>query len=889
MKNRLVAFFGVLILVVLCAGCDMIPDTFGFNINANANIQTTSELGDNTLGRIDAVNETIANGLEVGPETRATIAELNDTIAKGVKAGFDEDTLSRVDELLRVVEDGVKIGLDDDTLNTIDGMVKTIDEMPGNWEASASDIIQTLDNTAGSTAKKLADEVEGVMKEARTNYQQMTAITGIEFRCNVDFLGSKVGATMQEFVGKSIVGKLKSIVSGKPMEETVPTPWVCQVMPDTLTLSQVGDKLVYETGVITLTGYNYVEENKPTALVVDESGAQVSVISLYPYLSSPYQIQLNIQDLDFSQVPARSRVVFKWPNVTQTSGIAILLPAHLPPVASFNTDKTSGYAPLTVQFTDTSSGQPTNWEWVFGDGTTSNEQNPSHTFTDSRDFMVSLTVTNSQGQSSVTRTIGVGTQLAADFTFSPSGGDLPLLVEFKDQSTGGATSWLWDFGDEGTSTEQNPQHLYTKTNTQGYLVTLKVENGQSSSSKAATDRIRVMDELKAQFSTDKKSGKPPLVVKFTDQSMGGASIVSWLWDFGDGTTSTLQSPQHTYSKTGNFDVSLTITRGDGKQSVEVKNALINSFTLMFRNFSKQMTSAFKDNSVYFTSFNNIQSGTPLNTGIPVAKYVCGVNGMAASNGVIMFNHVNADGLRVYMFPQSQTWWLIAEFQDVDWQQYYPKETWNVNVACFSKTLEGSVILYREDFRNIKGGTPLGTGIKTDDYFNCGVVGIAGLGATGFYYNTIFPIVLEADVNGSGSEWTIYADMDVADGGDTWNIPVLCLKRGTYQNVDTPPFLTQTVSFQGSITHQVVTDIKASDYLCGVNGYKAERGDIYTIHPQAPLDPSNVAANVLTINAVVKDGYWQVNADMASRYKDEDWTVQLLCVRKPFATTGTPPP
>ena len=62
-----------------------------------------------------------------------------------------------MDELLRVVEDGLKIGLDDETLANIGGIVDTINAIPGNWEKTGLDIIQTLENTAGSTAKTLAD------------------------------------------------------------------------------------------------------------------------------------------------------------------------------------------------------------------------------------------------------------------------------------------------------------------------------------------------------------------------------------------------------------------------------------------------------------------------------------------------------------------------------------------------------------------------------------------------------------------------------------------------------------------------------------------------------------------------------------------------------------
>jgi PKD repeat protein len=892
MKINKLFFYGLLmILVIISASCDIIPSDFNFAVNAN--IDTTSELGPDTLERVDAVNETLATGIEVGPETRASIDELNKTLADGIKAGFDEETLARVDELLRVVEDGLKIGLDDETLNSIDGMVETIDGMPGNWETSAQNIIQTLENTAGSTAKKLADEVAGLMQEARLNYQQMTAITGIEFRCNVDFMGSKVGATAQEFIGKSIVGKLKSILTGEEQEVTVPTPWVCQVIPDTLQLSQVGERMVYEAGIVTLTGYNYVTDNAPSAVIVDESGQIVPGISLYPYLSSPYQIQLNLQDLDLRLVPARSRLMFTWPNVAATSGIAILLPGHQAPVAGFSADPLSGVAPLAVQFTDTSSGNPTSWEWVFGDGSTDLVQNPSHTFLEQRDFQVQLTVNNSMGQSTVTSTISVGTELAADFTFSPKDGEEGLYVKFSDKSKGGPTGWLWDFGDGQSSTEQNPEHLYLTAKPEGYQVTLTVSKGAATSTRSSTDLIKVYHPLDAQFKASKVSGTPPFEVVFTNQSLGGTSIVGWKWDFGDGSTSIQKTPTHTYAKTGNFDVSLTITRSDGKKDVELKNAYINSFK-RFTVIPRLFTNTLQDGSVFFTSFTTGAGGTNFDTKIPYDKYVCGVNGMQADNGVIGVGRAARDGLRIYMYsansPQtnSLTWWLLADFQNIDVTPY-PKETWTVNVICFKKSLEGTIFLYRDDFRNINGGTPLKTGISTADYFNCSVVGMAGLGATGFLWGQVFPIVIQETVDGSGEEWVIKSDMDVTDGGDTWDIKVLCLKRGSYMNVENPPFVTQTIHYQGSVTTKVDSGISTSDYYCGVDGFTGERGDMYTVFPNGLFDPANITPNILTFKAFPQSGHWWVEGHLSSRFKQADWTINLLCVRKPLAVGGMPPP
>ncbi|MBW6475210.1 MAG: hypothetical protein K0B14_18930, partial [Anaerolineaceae bacterium] len=97
MRKNLITINVMLMVVLIMSGCK-IP------MSVDLNVETTSELGPNTLERIDDINDTLATGIEIGPETRDVIRELNQTIKNGIKAGFDEDTLARVDSLLRVVE-----------------------------------------------------------------------------------------------------------------------------------------------------------------------------------------------------------------------------------------------------------------------------------------------------------------------------------------------------------------------------------------------------------------------------------------------------------------------------------------------------------------------------------------------------------------------------------------------------------------------------------------------------------------------------------------------------------------------------------------------------------------------------------------------------------------
>ena len=136
------------------------------------------------------------------------------------------------------------------------------------------------------------------------------------------------------------------------------------------------------------------------------------------------------------------------------------------PVANFTAAPTSGNAPLMVQFTDASNGTVSGYVWDFGDGANSTEQNPSHIYSTSGTYNVNLTVTGPGGSDSEVKTgyIVVNEPLStspiAAFAVTPTSGDVPLAVQFTDQSTGTPTSWIWDFGD-GNNTTGQMSHTYT--------------------------------------------------------------------------------------------------------------------------------------------------------------------------------------------------------------------------------------------------------------------------------------------------------------------------------------------------------------------------------------------------------------------------------------------
>jgi PKD repeat protein len=166
-------------------------------------------------------------------------------------------------------------------------------------------------------------------------------------------------------------------------------------------------------------------------------------------------------------------------------------------VADFSGSPTSGCAPLTVSFTDLSTGTGIDgWDWDFGDGGSSTAQNPSYQYDNAGTYTVSLTVSSSSQNCSKqeikTGYITVYDIPVADFSGSPTSGDAPLTVDFTDLSTGNPTTWDWDFGDGvGTSDEQNPSYTYNDSGT--YTVTLTAGNICGSDVETKIDYITVTE------------------------------------------------------------------------------------------------------------------------------------------------------------------------------------------------------------------------------------------------------------------------------------------------------------------------------------------------------------------------------------------------------------
>ena len=169
-----------------------------------------------------------------------------------------------------------------------------------------------------------------------------------------------------------------------------------------------------------------------------------------------------------------------------------------PLVPDFSADVTSGPMALSVSFTDATTGStPTDWLWDFGDGSTSTEQHPVHAFTTPGTYSVTLTSFLGLQFATVTQRNLIEVfpaELLPDLSAEPAFGSHPLMVQFSDVSTDAhPTGWLWDFGDDTTSDEQHPSHVYQDPGS--YAVTLTTFLAGASATVAAPTVVQATGAL----------------------------------------------------------------------------------------------------------------------------------------------------------------------------------------------------------------------------------------------------------------------------------------------------------------------------------------------------------------------------------------------------------
>ncbi|HPS73667.1 MAG TPA: PKD domain-containing protein, partial [Bacteroidales bacterium] len=283
------------------------------------------------------------------------------------------------------------------------------------------------------------------------------------------------------------------------------------------------------------------------------------------------------------------------------------------PIANFS-NPTTNCSDQLVPFTDQSQpnggGNITSWYWDFGDPgsgmlNNSSAQNPSHEFSAPGPFTVVLIVTNASNcTDTVSKTLTIDSPPVASFIADTA--CLGNLTTFTNGSTtpppGSIATYFWQFGDGQTSTSQNPTHLYSAAQVYNVTLTVTTTNGCV---KDTTIQVLVTESATAAFSyqTPSCAGSS---VQFTDQSVAPSGyITTWVWDFDDGNTVTVNYPAspdvtHIFATGGTYNVKLTVTTSKGCTNSKTNPVVIISNPLA--NFSFPGTNCalmgiqFNDNS-----------------------------------------------------------------------------------------------------------------------------------------------------------------------------------------------------------------------------------------------------------------------------------------------------
>jgi gliding motility-associated-like protein len=258
----------------------------------------------------------------------------------------------------------------------------------------------------------------------------------------------------------------------------------------------------------------------------------------------------------------QGRVVTCRANYPDTSNqILRLVAVNSTPQPSFT--YVNSCSDFSVVFTDSSnidSGSVSNYLWKFGDGDTSTQQNPNHIYPDTGAYAVTLLVYGSSGcVDSTSDTINIAPTPMANFGVSET--CLSDTAKFIDSSvTANAliVRWEWDFGDLSTSVFQNPSKKYSTVGT--YPVELKILTNAGCED-SITKNITINPEPVASFTNNDVCQNA--ILSITNTSTISSGSLTYLWEFGDGTTSTDAVPVKTFAVTGDYLIRLNATSDKG--------------------------------------------------------------------------------------------------------------------------------------------------------------------------------------------------------------------------------------------------------------------------------------------------------------------------------------
>ena len=295
----------------------------------------------------------------------------------------------------------------------------------------------------------------------------------------------------------------------------------------------------------------------------------------------------------------------------------------LPPLAQFNANIQEGCPGLSIDFTDESL-RADSWNWTF-DGaipSTSNLQNPSVAYSGPGVYQVLLEVSNAAGNHTAIYTdyITIFDDPVSGFNYTSNG----ITVDFTNASTG-ATSYLWDFGDNNTTLSFDPEHTYASNGT--YDVTLIAINDCGSDT--IVQQIILSAAPQANFNASVSNNCGPYTVEFEDLSSPDPAEWAWTFENGMPASSSEENPSITFDYPGTYLVSLTVSNEFGSNTI-TQNIEIDP-DLMF-NYNETLCSG----ASVIINGNTYSTDTPNGTEILEGA---GANGC---DSIIIINIINGD-------------------------------------------------------------------------------------------------------------------------------------------------------------------------------------------------------------------------------------------------------
>lgn len=307
-------------------------------------------------------------------------------------------------------------------------------------------------------------------------------------------------------------------------------------------------------------------------------------------------------------------------------------------------------SPLTLQFWDTSIGNPISWSWDFGDGYTSSEQNPAYTFGSPGVYNVCLTIQTS-GETTCISTYcepvvisGDSAFCVAQFVYYPDSSNNSLNRQFVDLSYGSnnISSWYWDFGDGASSTEQNPVHTFAQTGFYQVCLTIAGDNCQST----WCEEVFVGNEVPCfNYFTYESAGNTVLFNGFHSTDIPA----SYMWEFGDGSTAYGVQVTHSYEGPGMYYVNL-FTYDDNQCSAVSSQMVVVGDSIVYRQLYGQV----------------FEGNLPMTQGFVLLFSVDTVG-----NYMPFFDVAVTDASGIYVFPYVPQGNFLLYAINLDFEGYMP--------------------------------------------------------------------------------------------------------------------------------------------------------------------------------------------------------------------------